>query len=49
MTCGFLYHDLGSLMCRCEGQAMADKPGENKPGEKVTHSDHGSVEKNASS
>jgi len=27
---------------------MADKPGENKPGEKVTHSDHGSVEKNGS-
>ena len=24
---------------------MADKPGENKPGERITHSDHGSAEK----
>ncbi|MFA6209621.1 MAG: hypothetical protein WCT03_12580 [Candidatus Obscuribacterales bacterium] len=31
-----------------EGQAMADKPGENKPGEKVTHSDHASLEKDGS-
>ncbi len=27
---------------------MADKPGENEPGEKVTHSDHASVEKDGS-